>query len=250
MAAEILLSSPAAGADNGPEHTEDFGPPAWFQNADTDEAVSAKGLKSDGDITISGGSITIDSMDDAVHCVGTLTVSDEANLTIETGDDGFHSDDTLTIEGGKINILRSYEGLEAVFINISGGETTLVASDDGLNAAGGTTADTDFAFMGPPGMGGEPETLEDATYYVHISGGKLTVDAGGDGLDSNGAMFVDGGEVYVSGPAGSMNGRPGLHHHRPDHRRHRGRHGDLQHGGEFRQFLHSGELPLRPFHHL
>ena len=194
------------GADNGPEHTEDFGPPPWFQNADTDESVSAKGLKSDGDITISGGSITIDSMDDAVHCAGTLTVSKSADITIETGDDGFHSDDTLTIEGGRINILRSYEGLEAVYIKISGGDTTLVASDDGLNAAGGTTADTDFPFMGPPGMGGEPETLEDATYYVHITGGKLSVDAGGDGLDSNGAMFIDGGEIYVSGPAGTMNG--------------------------------------------
>lgn len=194
------------GADNGPEHTEDFGgPPGWFQSADTDETVSAKGLKSDGDITISGGSITIDSMDDAVHCAGTLTVKDEADITLETGDDGFHSDDTLSIEGGKINILRSYEGLEAVFITISGGDTTVVASDDGLNAAGGTTADTDFAFRGPP-MEGTAETLEEATYYVHITGGTLTVDAGGDGLDSNGAMYIDGGDIYVSGPAGSFNG--------------------------------------------
>ena len=193
------------GADNGPEHHEDFGPPGWFQNADTDETVSAKGLKSDGDITISGGTISIDSMDDAVHCVGTLTVKDEADMTIETGDDGFHSDETLSIEGGKINILRSYEGLEGVFIKISGGDTTLVASDDGLNAAGGSTADTDFAFRGPP-MEGGAETLEEATYYVHITGGTLTVDAGGDGLDSNGAMYIEGGDIYVSGPAGSFNG--------------------------------------------
>lgn len=208
---ELLIGSgeieivTGGGADNGPEHHEDFGPPGWFQNADTDETVSAKGLKSDGDITISGGTISIDSMDDAVHCVGTLTVKDEADMTIETGDDGFHSDETLSIEGGKINILRSYEGLEGVFIKISGGDTTLVASDDGLNAAGGSTADTDFAFRGPP-MEGGAETLEEATYYVHITGGTLTVDAGGDGLDSNGAMYIEGGDIYVSGPAGSFNG--------------------------------------------
>lgn len=193
------------GAENAPEHTEDFGPPGWFQNADTDETVSAKGLKADGDITISGGTISINSMDDAVHCAGTLTVKKTADLAVATGDDGFHSDDTLSIEGGKINITESYEGLEAVFIKISGGDTTLVASDDGLNAAGGTTADTDFAFRGPP-MEGIAETLEEATYYVHITGGTLTVDAGGDGLDSNGALYIDGGEIYVSGPAGSFNG--------------------------------------------
>lgn len=196
------------GAENAPEHQEQFGPPGgWFDNQTTqEETVSAKGLKSAGDITISGGSINIDSMDDAVHCAGVLTVTGSANLDIKTGDDGFHSDDTLSIEGGKINITESYEGLEAVFINISGGDTTLVASDDGLNAAGGSTADTDFPFMGPPGMEGQAETLEEATYYVHITGGKLSVDAGGDGLDSNGALFIDGGEIYVSGPAGSMNG--------------------------------------------
>lgn len=193
------------GAENGPEHTEEFGPPGWFQNADTDETVSAKGLKSDGDITISGGSINIDSMDDAVHCAGTLTVRDQADITLETGDDGFHSDEMLSIEGGKINITKSYEGLEGVFIKISGGEISVVASDDGLNAAGGTTADTDFPFQGPP-MEGVAETLEEATYYVHITGGTLTVDAGGDGLDSNGAMYIDGGDIYVSGPSGSMNG--------------------------------------------
>ena len=194
------------GADNAPEHTEQFGFPGWFDTQSTEETVSAKGLKSGGDISISGGSINIDAMDDAVHCAGALTVSRSADITVSTGDDGFHSDDTLTIEGGKINITKSYEGLEAVFINISGGETTLVPSDDGLNAAGGSTADTDFAFMGPPGGFGTVETLEDATYYVHITGGTLTVDAGGDGLDSNGAMYIEGGDIYVSGPAGSMNG--------------------------------------------
>lgn len=195
----------AGGAENAPEHTEQFGFPGWFDTQTTEETVSAKGLKSDGDITVSGGSIQINSMDDALHCVGTLTVSDTADLKIDTGDDGLHSDDTLSIEGGNIHITQCYEGLEAVFINISGGDTTLVASDDGLNAAGGTTADTDFAFRGPP-MEGIAETLEEATYYVHITGGKLTVDASGDGLDSNGALFIDGGEIYVSGPDGSMNG--------------------------------------------
>lgn len=194
------------GTANAPDHTEQFGFPGWFDTAPEDDTPSAKGLKSDGDLTVSGGVITLDCMDDALHCAGTLSVSDTADLTIATGDDGLHSDDTLSITGGTIQISQSYEGLEAVFIDISGGNITLTASDDGLNAAGGADADTDFPFRGPPGLDGAAETLEDASYYIHITGGTLTVDAGGDGLDSNGALFIDGGQVFVSGPSNSMNG--------------------------------------------
>lgn len=196
------------GAANAPEHVEEFGFPGWFdtQEDSSDEtSSSAKGLKSDGDMTIDGGTINLDCMDDGLHCGGALTISDGADLTIASGDDGVHSDDTLVISGGTINIIQSYEGLEAVFITISGGDISLVASDDGLNAAGGSSADTDFEFMGP-GQEGTAETLEEASYYILITGGTLNVDAGGDGLDSNGAFFMEGGTVIVSGPEDSMNG--------------------------------------------
>ena len=196
------------GAANAPEHVEEFGFPGWFdtQEDSSDEtSSSAKGLKSDGDMAIDGGTITLDCVDDGLHCGGALTISDGADLTIASGDDGVHSDDTLVISGGTINITQSYEGLEAVFITISGGDISLVASDDGLNAAGGSSADTDFEFMGP-GQEGTAETLEEASYYILITGGTLNVDAGGDGLDSNGAFFVEGGTVIVSGPEDSMNG--------------------------------------------
>ena len=196
------------GAANAPEHTEEFGFPGWFdtqKDSSEETASSAKGLKSGGDMTISNGTITLDCMDDALHCGGALTISDDAKLTIASGDDGVHSDDTLNISGGVVNITQSYEGLEAVFITISGGNISLVASDDGLNAAGGSSADEDFPFMGP-GQEGTAETLEEASYYILITGGTLTVNAGGDGLDSNGAFFMQGGTVTVSGPEDSMNG--------------------------------------------
>lgn len=196
------------GAANAPEHTEEFGFPGWFdqtQSADDEDDVSAKGLKSDGDMTISGGTVTLDTMDDGLHCAGALTISEGADLTIASGDDGVHSGNTLDITGGTINITKSYEGLEAVYITISSGDISLVASDDGLNAAGGSSADTDFPFMGPE-QEGFAETLEEASYYIHITGGTLNVDAGGDGLDSNGAFFMEGGTVIVSGPEDSMNG--------------------------------------------
>ena len=196
------------GAANAPEHVEEFGFPGWFdaqEDSSEETTSSAKGLKSDGDMTISSGAITLDCMDDGLHCGGALTISEDAALTIATGDDGIHSDNTLEISGGTIDITQSYEGLEAVFITISGGDISLVASDDGLNAAGGSSADEDFPFMGP-GQEGKAETLEEANYYILITGGTLNVNAGGDGLDSNGAFFMEGGTVIVSGPEDSMNG--------------------------------------------
>jgi hypothetical protein len=39
-----------------------------------------------------------------------------------------------------------------------------------------------------------------------MTGGTLNVDAAGDGLDYNGALFVTGGTIHVSGPEDSMNG--------------------------------------------
>ena len=60
------------------------------------------------------------------------------SFTIAAGDDGIHADETLAVTAGTIEITKSYEGLEALSIEISGGNIKLAASDDGLNAAGGT----------------------------------------------------------------------------------------------------------------
>lgn len=194
-----------------PEHFEGFGPggggrpraPWEAATEEEEDSISAKGLKSDANLTISGGTIKTDCMDDAVHAALTVTIEEGADLELSSGDDGIHSDETLIINGGKVNIVTSYEGLEALYIQVHGGETTLLASDDGINAAGGTGGGFPMPF---PGWGGEPETIETATYYVQITGGKLVMDASGDGLDSNGALFIEGGEVYLSGPDMSMNG--------------------------------------------
>lgn len=206
----------ADGSENAPVHVESFGPgggffggfPGWDDttNSADDETQSAKGLKAEGSITVSGGNITIDALDDALHCGVTATIEEGANLTLSSGDDGIHSDETLIINGGSINVLTSYEGLEGLYIQINGGMIDLIASDDGINAAGGTGGEM-FPMMGGPFGGmGTVETVEDATYYVQITGGVLNVDASGDGLDSNGALFVEGGEIYLSGPEDSANG--------------------------------------------
>ena len=152
-----------------------------------------------GSILISGGSVSVLSRDDAVHCSGTVTV-EGGTLLLSSGDDGVHADESLTVSGGSLTVAQSYEGLEARVIEIRGGTLSILASDDGLNAAGGSDGSNGF---GP--FGGDP-FRGDSSASLTISGGSLTVNAEGDGLDSNGLLSVSGGEIYVSGPTRGGNG--------------------------------------------
>ena len=171
-----------------------------------------KGVKSDADIAVTGGSLDVSASDDAIHANGSVSVSGGA-LTLSTGDDGIHADDTLSISGGTIRVSQSYEGLEAQVIDISGGEISVRASDDGLNAAGGNDGSNAMGPFGGDsfrggfggGMGGGAFD-SDSNASLTISGGTLIVNADGDGLDSNGYLTVSGGLVYVSGPTNSGNG--------------------------------------------
>lgn len=166
---------------------------------DNGDTVSAKGLKSDAAMVINGGSFAVDSQDDALHAAGDLTVNG-GTLQLAAGDDGIHSDETVTIAGGRVDITDSYEGIEGNHVVIAGGEIHLVATDDGLNAAGGNDGSGFGGRMG----GGDRFGATDST--ITISGGVLYVNAAGDGIDSNGDLIVTGGETYVSGPENGANG--------------------------------------------
>lgn len=109
-----------------------------FDNSDSDDdSASCKGLKAGKALVISGGSITIDAQDDALHTDGDMTISG-GECILSTGDDGAHADLSLTVLDGKITVLTSYEGLEANQITLAGGDLDITATDDGINANGGS----------------------------------------------------------------------------------------------------------------
>ena len=150
----------------------------------------------------------MDSADDAVHSNASITVNGGI-FEIASGDDALHADETLTVTAGTINITESYEGLEALHVSVQGGDITLVASDDGLNAAGGTdssglTGGRDGMFGGGPGgMGGGPGGgggMSSSNGSITISGGTLHIQASGDGIDANGSLTISGGYTVVVGP--------------------------------------------------
>lgn len=186
-------------------------------NKSSDESV--KGIKA-ADILIEGGTFAIDTSDDALHSKGRLIVKG-GEMTVKTGDDAFHADDTLHIRAGRILITESYEGLEAQYVVISGGELTLTATDDGINAAGGNDGSGEGGPRGgdsfgrpggpggqggpggPGGPGGKPGQQPGGSSdgEVRISGGTIRVVSSGDGIDANGILEITGGDIMVTGPS-------------------------------------------------
>lgn len=126
------------GSANAQQKTDNMR--GWWDfdnSASDDDSASCKGLKAGKALVISGGSITIDAQDDALHTDGDMTISG-GECILSTGDDGAHADLSLTVLDGKIPVLTSYEGLEANQITLAGGDLDITASDDGINANGGS----------------------------------------------------------------------------------------------------------------
>ena len=162
-------------------------------NTDKGE-YSTKGIKADNEILISGGTITVNSYDDAVHANGGTTLENgetsTGNVVITGGtlalfskDDAVHADGTLTVSGGTIAISGCYEGLEGYTVVINGGDISIASSDDGINAT--ATSGTGITFKG-------------GTVYVY---------AGGDGVDSNSrtqyqGILFDGATVTIISTSG------------------------------------------------
>ncbi|MBR2724997.1 MAG: carbohydrate-binding domain-containing protein [Ruminococcus sp.] len=174
----------------------------------TDESgTSMKGIKAANSLLISGGTFKIDSADDSVHSDVSVTING-GTFEIASGDDAIHAEETLTVTAGTSNITESYEGLEALNIDVKGGEFKIVASDDGLNAAGGTdqsgtTGGRDGMFGGggkPGGIGGHGGMSSNSNGSIKVSGGNLYVKASGDGIDANGTLEISGGYTIVVGP--------------------------------------------------
>ena len=165
-------------------------PGGGMQEGNSDKGDhSTKGIKSDNDIVINDGTVNIKSYDDAIHAksgvalengatsTGNVTVSG-GNITLYSNDDGVHADNNLVVNGGNLNIIKSYEGMEGTNVKILGGNVSVIAVDDGINGTASSGA------------------------AITIGGGTLYVYCGGDGIDSNsrtsyGGIVFSGGKTLI-----------------------------------------------------
>ena len=166
---------------------------------------SMKGIKSDSSIVISDGIIEISSRDDGIHSGGTVTFTG-GKVTVKTDDDGVHADKALYVkDNANVSVTMAYEGMESPDMNFEGGITSVITTDDGWNAAGGTSTTTgggNPGGRGGPGGGGGgfPGGFGGSTGSLKVSGGYHYIYVGTgdtDGIDSNGDINISGGVIVV-----------------------------------------------------
>jgi predicted small lipoprotein YifL len=182
-------------------------------NSHINEDTSAKGIKAGVNVTIDGGTFTIDCADDAIHSNEHMVING-GTFVLASGDDAMHADATLTINGGDILITDSYEGIESAVITINGGNIDITSWDDGVNVSAGKDGSGTMLQPGPgggPGRGGRGGPGQDAfaysaNDYLYVRGGNVVVNAAGDGIDVNGSIEMSDGVVIVNGPTEQMNG--------------------------------------------
>ena len=169
-----------------------FGPGAMNGGNTEKSEYSAKGIKADNAINITGGEITITAYDDGLHAnnenviestssngAGSIYIS-SGSVTIYASDDGIHADNQIEISNDAyINITYSWEGIEGNQIIFDGGTTYVYGKDDAVNAAkSGVTT----------------------TPAIYIKSGYIDLDSESgdtDTLDSNGNIYMTGGVVVL-----------------------------------------------------
>lgn len=169
-------------------------------DADEKDTSSSAGIKTDGNVIISGGTHTLKSTGTGgkgINADGEIHVSGGETTVTTTGGKYYYSqsltsspkgvktDGNITVSGGKLNISVTgvsdgSEGLESkATLTVTDGEVYSYAHDDAINAASA----------------------------INISGGKVYAYASNnDGIDSNGSLVISGGLVIGVGTSAPESG--------------------------------------------
>ena len=147
-----------------------------------------KGLAAEKFIYVDGGDLNINVDDDALHTHWQVHMNG-GNVEINAKKKGLHADSAIYLKGSTINVATAYEGFEAYEIFAEGGITSIFATNDGWNAAGG-----------PKNPNSSMAMFSESSGNIVISGGYHYISVKGDmvdGLDANGIGKMTGGVVIV-----------------------------------------------------
>ncbi len=122
------------------------------------------GLRGKDSLKILDGAFTIEAGQDCLKAsrdddpTRGFVVIDGGTFTLNAGDDAIHGETYLLVKGGAIDIQTCVEGLEAMVVQVDGGDIDVVAQDDAINAAApSASSDTATESIFAPGSGNEQE---------------------------------------------------------------------------------------------
>ena len=161
----------------------------YAYDSDDREYKSSVAMKTDGNMTIEGGTLTLKATGYSGKCIktdGAMTISGGVLSATATGSSSstygsakaIKATGSLTITGGTVNAsASSHEAIETKSsMAVTGGYVYAAASDDAINSASTLT----------------------------ISGGYIFANSSGnDGIDSNGNMSISDGVVVAVGATGA-----------------------------------------------
>ena len=171
-----------------------------------DGAVSDKG-KQKGTISITGGIVKIDSMEDGIDAAYDVIVSkgvDEDTEAETTPTINIYTDKYATLtkagwheEGNTDKSATTAKGMKAAnSIAISDGKIYMKVYDDGLHANNDYLTDSDDNQLTTKGTGN-----------IAISGGTTTIDASDDGVHADGTLTIEDGVVNVTNSYEGLEGQ-------------------------------------------
>lgn len=179
-----------------------------------------------GDITISGGTLTLVSAADGVQADGDLTISGGTfDITANGGHEtvlaedadsckGLKADGMLSVTGGTFAIDSADDAIHAPDVAVTGGSFTLATSDDAIHADNALTVGAEGNDAAVPAIviTDSTEGLEGTTVTVYS--GDLDITASDDGVNAANsdigersdlfAIQISGGDLYICAGADGL----------------------------------------------